>query len=124
MAYVVFGGLLTILELYRLVLHRTHTFEVLPVLRIGIPLLLRRLLARPRSMARCRPDGILLRPHPESRAVARGSIGIGLNLFSTLSLVWVGFSLRKEPTRLRELWLAVAVTLSAFAAGWILQTVW
>jgi len=71
MAYVIFGGLLTILELYRLVLHRTHTFEVPLVLRIGIPLLL---FLGGFWRVRVQWPAVVLtafcRPRPEWRAVA------------------------------------------------------
>ena len=119
MAYVIIGGLLTVLELYRQALHRTHTFAV-PVLRIGIPLLF--VLA-----------GFWRRERPEWPAITLSAlcfafvlnrdllpgdaIRVALVLVSTTSLVWVGFKLHRRgtDTRLRELWLAVVATISAFA---------
>jgi len=51
------------------------------------------------------------------------AIRVALVLVSTTSLVWVGFKLHRKgtDTRLREPWLAVVVTISAFAFGLIVQ---
>jgi len=91
MAYIVMGGLLTVLELYGLVLHRVHTIEVPLVLRIGIPLVLfvggfwRKSRAQWPALAL---TALCFAFVLNREVLPEGSIRIGLILLSTLSLVW------------------------------------
>lgn len=128
MPYVVIGGLLTVLELYRLAIHRNPTFAVPPALRVGIPLLLV-MGALWRSDRRQRPAAVLTAvcfAFVLNRGLLPGgAFRTGLIFLSTLSLIWIGFRLNATARiPLRALRISVVATIVVFAAGWVLQMLW
>jgi len=124
MPYVVIGGLLTVLELYRLAIHRTFTPDVPQILRVGIPMLF--LLGVFRVGRRERPAVVLtascfalvLNRH----VMPEGPMRVGVIGLSTLSLMWVGGSLyRQETVALRGHWWIVGAVAAADAIACSLQ---